>query len=129
MEETPDIPKPIITAFQNTSDGPHNIILALGNPDHQLDPLHKFCTLPNVTHIRISALDHPNIVLKNSSLESGAATQEGVADKKMRYGGEEGSLYLSRVRGISPGQSQDSLIQLQWCVDAVDMKNRKTEMS
>jgi phage terminase large subunit len=124
LEETPGIPKPTITAFQNTSDGPHNVILALGNPDHQLDPLHKFCTLPNVVHIIVSALDHPNIVLKNPSYIPGAATQEGVDDKRMRYGGDKGPLYLSRVRGISPGQSSDSLIMLQWCVDAQDEKDR-----
>ncbi|MFO7446222.1 MAG: hypothetical protein R6W90_07630 [Ignavibacteriaceae bacterium] len=125
LEETPGIPQPVITAFQNTCDAPHNIILALGNPDHQMDTLHSFCTLPNVKHIRISALDHPNVVLKNSSFIPGAVTIEGIKDKLMRYGGEEGPLYLSRARGISPGQSADSLIKLQWCIDSADEKNRK----
>lgn len=124
MEETPGIPQPIITAFQNTADAPHNIILALGNPDHQLDSLHKFCTLPTTTHIRISSLDHPNVVLKNSSFIPGAATIEGIQDKLMRYGGENGPLYLSRVRGLSPGQSADSLIKLSWVMDAIEPKDR-----
>jgi phage terminase large subunit len=124
LEETPGIPQPVITAFQNTADAPHNIILALGNPDHQLDALHTFCTLPNVKHIRISALDHPNVVLQDPSFIPGAATLDGVTDKKMRYGGEDGPLYLSRARGISPGQSSDALIKMQWCIDAYDEKNR-----
>ncbi len=119
FEETPGVPKPIIEAFQNTADGPHNIILAFGNPDHQLDNLHKFCQLPNVTAIRISGYDHPNVVLKDSSFIPGAVTLEGLNDKKMRYGGEDGPLFLSRARGISPGQSISALIRLEWIDVAV----------
>jgi hypothetical protein len=125
LEETPGIPQPIITAFQNTAGSPHNIILALGNPDHQLDTLHRFCALPNVTHIRISAFDHPNVVLNNPSFVPGAVSKDGLDDMLWRYGSADNPLYLSRARGISPGQSSDSLIKLQWCVDAVDEKNRE----
>jgi len=124
LEETPGIPQPIITAFQNTAGAPHNIILALGNPDHQLDTLHRFCALPNVTHIRISAFDHPNVVLNDASFIPGAVSKAGLEDMLARYGSSDNPLYLSRARGISPGQSSDSLIKLQWCVDAADEKNR-----
>lgn len=120
LEETPGVPKPIMEAFQNTADGPHNIILAFGNPDHQLDNLHKFCILPNVTAIRISGYDHPNVVTKNPSFIPGAVTLDGLNDKKMRYGGEEAPLYLSRAKGISPGQSVDSLIRLEWIQSAIE---------
>ena len=119
FEETPGVPQPILEAFQNTSDAPHNIILAFGNPDHQLDNLHKFCQLPNVTAIRISGYDHPNIVTKNPSFIPGAVTLEGLNDKKMRYGGDEAPLFVSRARGIAPGQSQSALIKLEWVVNAI----------
>jgi hypothetical protein len=119
IEETPGVPQPIIEAFQNTCDGPHNIILAFGNPDHQLDNLHRFCQLPNVTSIRISGFDHPNIVLNNPSFIPGAITSDGINDKKLRYG-EEGALYLSRARGISPGQSISSLISLKWIKESIE---------
>lgn len=119
LEETPGVPKPIIEAFQNTADGPHNIILAFGNPDHQLDNLHKFCGLPNVTAIRISGMDHPNVVLNNPSFIPGAVTADGILDKKLRYG-EDSPLYLSRARGISPGQSVSALIKLEWINEAIE---------
>jgi hypothetical protein len=124
LEETPGIPPPIITAFQNTAGAPHNIILALGNPDHQLDTLHRFCALPNVTHIRISAFDHPNVVLNDPAFIPGAVSKAGLDDMLARYGSADNPLYLSRARGISPGQSSESLIKLQWCIDAIDEKNR-----
>jgi phage terminase large subunit len=119
FEETPGVPKAIIEAFQNTADAPHNIILAFGNPDHQLDNLHRFCGLPNVTSIRISGLDHPNVVLNNPSFIPGAVTREGILDKKMRYG-EDSPLYQSRAKGISPGQSIDALIRLEWVNAAIE---------
>ncbi len=119
LEETPGVPQPIIEAFQNTCDGTHNIILAFGNPDHQLDNLHRFCQLPNVTSLRISGFDHPNVVLKNSNFIPGAVTLDGLNDKKIRYG-EDGPLFLSRARGISPGQSVNSLISLKWIKESVE---------
>lgn len=118
FEETPGIPQPIITAFENTSIGPHNLILAFGNPDHQLDNLHKFCQLDRVEQIRISGLDHPNVVLKNSSFIPGAQSEEGIKGMKNRYGDEMHPLYLSRARGISPAQASDSLIKIEWCSNA-----------
>lgn len=118
FEETPGIPQPIITAFENTSIGPHNLILAFGNPDHQLDNLHRFCQLDRVEHIRISGLDHPNVVLKNSNFIPGAQSEEGIKGMKNRYGDELHPLYLSRARGISPAQASDSLIKIEWCITA-----------
>lgn len=115
LEETPGIPQPIITAFQNTCTAPHNIMLAFGNPDHQLDNLHRFCKLPNVTHVRISAFDHPNVVLDDANFIPGAASRLGLRRIKERYGDEMNPLYRSRARGISPAQGQASLIKLEWC--------------
>ena len=126
IEETPGVNSAVITALQNTSVAPHNIILAFGNPDHQLDTLHKYCTTPGTKHIRISCLDHPNYVTNNASFIPGATSREGVTSMLNRYG-EENPFYLSRVRGLSPGQSADSLIQLKWCIDARDAKDRDKE--
>ncbi len=120
LEETPGVPDPTITALLNTSDAPHNIVLAFGNPDHQLDNLHKFCTTSGTKHIRISARDHPNVVLNNPSFIPGATSRIGIQDKLNRYKTEDNPLYLSRVRGLSPGQSQDSLIAMKWCIEAKD---------
>lgn len=127
IEETPGVPSPIITAFQNTCTAPHNIILAFGNPDHQLDNLHKFCSLPNVEHITISAYDHPNIVLDDASFIPGACSQAGIKDMLVRYGSRENPLFLSRARGISPGQSEDALIRLEWLNAAAERYKALTD--
>lgn len=120
FEETPGINQSIITAFQDTCSSPHNLILALGNPDNQFDNLHKFCALPNLEHIRISALDHPNVVTGNANLIPGATSREDIERKTARYGSVENPLYSSGIRGISPGQSQSSLIKLEWCYAAAE---------
>jgi hypothetical protein len=119
LEETPGVPLPIINAFENTSVSPHNLILAFGNPDHQLDTLHRFCMRPNVEHIRISAYDHPNVVLQNPLFIPGASSQEGI-NRIIEKFGEGSPMALSRTRGISPMQSSDALIRIEWCLRAVE---------
>ncbi len=119
LEETPGVPLPIINAFKNTSVAPHNLILAFGNPEHQLDSLHRFCQLPRVRHIRISAFDHPNIVLGNPLFIPGATSQAGVNGIIADFG--QGSpMALSRTRGISPEQPSDALIRIEWIMKAVE---------
>lgn len=124
LEETPGVPLPIINAFENTSVAPHNLILAFGNPDHQMDSLHRFCMLPKVKHVRISAYDHPNVVLGNPLYIPGATSQEGVNRIISKFG--EGSpMALSRTRGISPEQASDALIRVEWIMRAVE--NSRTQ--
>ena len=119
IEETPGVPLPIITAFQNTSTAPHNLILAFGNPDHQLDNLHTFCLQDNVEHIRISAYDHPNVVLNDATIVPGASSLAGIRRIEDRYG-KNHPFTLSRTRGISPTQPVDALIKIDWCLAAVE---------
>lgn len=114
FEEMPGINQKVIDSFISTSGAPHNIILAFGNPDHQLDNLHKFCKLPNVEHIRISGYDFPNVVLDNSDFIPGAQSKTGLERLLSSYGSKSNPLYLSHARGISPGSSPDSLIQAAW---------------
>lgn len=124
VEETPGMPAAIMTAFKNTSTGGHNIILAVGNPDSQLDPLHMFCSLQNVVHVRISAYDFPNIVLKREHIP-GAVTLESIERRAIEYG--KGSMmYNSRVRGISPAESTEALIKLSWIMESRHRKDSST---
>lgn len=117
LEETPGVPAPTIAALQNTSSAPHNLILAFGNPDNQQDNLHKFCLQENVVHIRVSAYDHPNVVLNNPNFIPGACSKVGIQRIISRFG-EGTALTLSRTRGISPAQSLDSLIKYEWIAEA-----------
>jgi hypothetical protein len=120
MEETAGINEAVITAFQNTADGKHNIIIASGNPDHEFDTLHKFCKRSDVKHIRISEYDYPNVVMDNDEFVAGAASKLGIKRKLELYKSETNPLYLSRVRGISPKQNKYALIQLDWIYRARD---------
>lgn len=116
-EETPGIPLPVMAAGENTCTAPHNIRLALGNPDHQQDALHTFCVSPGVRHVRVSALDHPNVVTGDENTVPGAVSRKSVVRRRQKYG-LGARLYESRVRGISPAEAAEALIRLSWCESA-----------
>ena len=119
-EETPGMSNAVLTAFKNTCTGNNNLILAVGNPDSQLDCLHTFSELANVRDYRISGYDYPNVVI-GAEIYPGAVTQASIDRRREEYG-EESGLYLSRVRGISPAQSADSLIRLEWIKQCINKK-------
>lgn len=117
-EETPGIPKAVLEAGENTVTGPHNMRLYLGNPDNQFDTLHHACLSPGVVHIRISALDHPNVVTGRQVVPGGAVSRQSVEARLAKYGRTH-RLYQSRVRGISPTEAKDALIKLEWIQKSV----------
>jgi len=119
-EEMPGIPAARLTALVNTCTAPHNLFLGLGNPDHQLDELHKFCEQDNVVHVRISGYDHPNVVTGDADLIPGAQSRTGIQRLLDKYRDKEHPFYKSRARGICPAQSVDSLIKLEWLYAARD---------
>lgn len=113
VEEGPGVDYSIIEAIINTSGAPHNLTVVQGNPDNQHDSLHRFATSSGCLAVRISALDHPNIVCKNDHLIPGATTQEQIDTARADYG-EESPFFLSRRRGVSPADAADSLIKQAW---------------
>lgn len=115
-EETPGMDLASMEAYENTSTGEHNLILAVGNPDSQTDTLHLFCKKENVVNYRISAYDHPNVIL-NKEVIAGAVTRQSIERRRLQYG-EGSAFFASRVRGISPAQASNSLIQLVWIEEA-----------
>jgi hypothetical protein len=121
-EETPGMSNAVMTAFMNTCTAENNQILAVGNPDSELDLLHEFCGYQRVQNFRISAYDYPNFVIGKEVIP-GAVTRTSVNSMEDRYGSKEHSMYKSRVRGISPAQSADSIIQLAWLEQATSGAN------
>jgi phage terminase large subunit len=114
-EETPGISPAIMMAFRQTCRAPHNIRIGFGNPDNIHDELHKLCTSPGALHIRISALDHPNVVRDDPSIIPGAASREAIEEERLADDQlEEAPLYKSRIRGISPAQSKHAMIKMEW---------------
>lgn len=116
-DEMPGIPQPIITALENTATDPGNIIAGFGNPDNNTDPLAVFSRKSGVRAIRISALDHPNVVT-GRTLVPGAVSRSSIVKRAEDYG-VESPLYGSRVQGISPAQAADALIHRAWCDAAI----------
>lgn len=120
-EEMPGVARAISKAFSNSCRAPHNLQLALGNPDHVLDNLHTFCQGPRTVAVRISAYDHPNIVCDNPSIIPGAVSRQGIEDAlalAQNDGGTENRMFKSRVRGIAPLESAEALIRMEWVLRA-----------
>ena len=100
-EETPGVHAAIMVAFENTCSSPHNLRLAFGNPDYEEDELHQFCLMKGVVHVRVSALDHPNVVTNDHTVVPGAVSSVAVERRAELYR-HLPSMYQSRIRGISP---------------------------
>lgn len=126
VEECAGVHKAIIKALENTATGDNNYIVAVGNPNSVTDPLHQFCEYDSVTSIRISSLDHPNIVRQKSFIP-GAVTESSIDFRKKEYG-ESSDFYKSRIRGIAPAQSSDSLIRYEWIASCCIFKSQYDEL-
>jgi hypothetical protein len=118
LEETPGMHAAVMTAFQNTCTGVHNIIVAVGNPDGEHDELHKFSEQPRVESIRISAYDYPNVIA-GEELYAGAVTIPSIDRRRDLYG-EDSPMFKSRVRGITPSEGDNNLIRRAWIYQCVE---------
>lgn len=112
-EEAASMEWSIVEAGMNTCTRPHNLRLFIGNPNHQLDSLHKVSQQAGVVAVRASALDHPNIVSGNPDLVPGTISQAKIDTRKAEYG-EDSPNYKTRVRGISPEEATDALFRKAW---------------
>lgn len=112
-EEAAGMDWAIVEAGRNTATRPHNPRLFIGNPNSQLDSLHRVSQQPGVVAIRASALDHPNVVSGNPNTVPGTISREKIELRRVEYG-ETDPVYLSRVRGISPEQAANALIRVEW---------------
>ena len=121
-EDTPGIDPAIMTAFAHTRTDDHNLQMSLGNPDHLLDSLHRFGfddherPRMGVKTLRISALDHPNIVT-GTSVIPGAIGARRLVERTEEFG-KGTRLYDSRIRGICAKEPEEALIKWEWCVAA-----------
>lgn len=101
-EETPGVAPAHMVAFQNTCVGPYNIQVAVGNPDYSGDQLAEFCGRQDVEDVRISCLDHPNVVRQDPGIVPGATTLDWVEKRFKQWHEQMPHMYESRVRGLSP---------------------------
>ena len=121
-EDTPGIDGAIMAAFAHTRTDDHNLAMCLGNPDHIHDSLHRFGfdeqerPRPGIVTLRISALDHPNIVV-GRAVVPGAIGPRRLAERTEEFG-KGTRLYESRIRGICPKEPEEALVRWDWCVAA-----------
>jgi hypothetical protein len=123
FEDATGVHAAIYGAIENTATAPHNLVLALGNPDHQQDELHRLCVQSHVRHIRMSAYDFPNVVLGDPDYMPGGVSRESIDHRAGRWGKGSG-MFDRMIRGISPAQAEDALIRWEWCVEAAKRQGR-----
>ena len=123
LDEGAGIPTSVYSSVINTSTAENNLILAMGNPNSQSDPLHVFCKRHGVRHVQMSAYDHPNVVL-NRVIVPGAVTADSIRMRAGKHGENvESPEYKSRVRGLSPKEAANSLFKRAW-FDAAEALGR-----
>ncbi|MEL7191536.1 MAG: hypothetical protein AAFO96_03790 [Bacteroidota bacterium] len=132
VDEAAKVANSVLTGLINTcTDLKQNTILCMGNPDNVSDALHQFSKRRDVDAIRLSALDHPNVVCKRKVIGGGAVTIESVYSRltspDIHPLEETDPFFQSRVRGISPENSKLSYIKreeldraLNWIPDVED---------
>lgn len=122
IDETQGVDNAILEAIENTCTAPHNLRLALGNPRHKEDSLHKLYLREDFVSIQVSSYDHPNIVLndpeedmrEHNIVVPGAVSWKSIKQRRTKYGPEakyynNHPTYKALVRGIVPAGGELSL--------------------
>lgn len=122
VEELANVPLSLMRAIKGTVGGRHNLRQGVGNPNSQDDALSKFAAEEGVVAIRISALDHPNVVVNvardpewkdvenDIDIVPGASGRKWIRSMEAEYP-RDSWIYQSRVRGIAPPQHVKALIR------------------
>jgi len=122
MDETQGIDPAILAAIENTCTDRHNLRLALGNPRSTEDPLNQLFRRADFLGIRISSLDHPNVVMNDPSVDlrrhrilvPGAVSWKSIFSRRTVYGPDpefynNNATFKALIRGLVPAGSEFSL--------------------
>lgn len=77
MDEAAGLPRVIYEGVVSLCVGENNRIVAIGNPIEKSGPFYESCNSPSWNSIRISCLDHPNVI-KGREIISGAVSKPWV---------------------------------------------------
>jgi hypothetical protein len=91
---------------------PDDRALAIANPTDPAAWFKKACDDWNM--VQMSCEDHPNVIHNNPDIIPGAVTQVWIDGRLAEYGHRDSPLFRSKVLGLFPDQSSDSLISLGW---------------
>lgn len=96
--------------FFDASDAEATRQLATGNPLLTEGPFYKYSKSSEWHTIKVSCYDHPNVKFKREII-SGGPRASWVESRKKAWGAK-GPLFLSRVLGEFPEESEDTLFSL-----------------
>ena len=144
MDEAAGLPRSVWDVVQGLAVGGNNRVCAIANPIEQAGPFWDATNHENWQHIRISCLEHPNVLTGIEQIP-GAVTREWVNDRCKDWATECGNdtpeaiyipwqdkyykplpIFMAKVLGIAPEQAEDQLIKLSWVIEA---QNRVIDVS
>ena len=118
VDEAAGVSEPIFEAIEGIISTRNAKLILIGNPTSQSGTFHDaFTSARGYYHcITISAKDTPNFTGEGARRPY-LITPDWAAGIEQRYG-RDSAMYQSRVLGEFPMQGTDTLIPLQWLVDA-----------
>jgi phage terminase large subunit len=118
MDEAIRVDPQIVSSIEGICVGPEDRIVAISNPTDQGSWFFK-ATKTWESVIQLDALNHPNVLKDDALIIPGAASRVWVNDRREEWG-VDSPLFLAKVRGLWPEQSEDTLIRLEWIERAKD---------
>lgn len=123
VDEAPGVAEQVHLEISTMATGGQNVIVMIGNPTVTSGTFYEAFKNPEVWHpIRISCLDHPNVIL-NTEVFEGAVTSSWVEERRLEWG-ENHPFWYSRVLGEFPKISTRGVIPLGWLERAQDEPRR-----
>ncbi len=118
FDEAPGVPPEIWEAARGMLTGADDKFIAIGNPTEPSGPFYEKCKAGGRGVVHISAYDLPN-VKTGRTIIPGTTTLRWVEDRKAEWG-ESSPMFQSRVLGLFPDDSDDSLVPLSWIEGAIE---------
>lgn len=121
IDEAGGVPDQLWTGAEAITTGDDCRILAIGNPDFPQGPFRQAFESPQWNAIRISAFDNPNFTDEVCPLDvrKNLVGRSWVDEAKGRWG-ETSPIYQSKVLGLFPDMSEDSVISYAHLVAAIN---------
>lgn len=120
IDEACGIPESLWNAVDSLVTNEDCRVLAIGNPDDQSSHFATVCRPGSGWNVlRVDGLETPNFTdeVVPDSLRPMLLSETWVDERRQRWG-ESSPLFASKVRGLFPEDSEDSVIPLSWVVAA-----------
>lgn len=123
FDEAAGIPPEIYTAAQGNLTSKNSRLLLIGNPTSPTGMFYEYSKNPNWNRIQISAFDSPAI--EEPDKYPYLVNQKWIMEREAEWG-KSSPMYVARVLGEFPLESEDTLIPLSWLEAAVKRYTERT---